>query len=118
VTVFCMRAAGGGRQCALAACRTVSAIMVIVVTVTTVLGCTGLGPVQPMSGGTWHVDYHTGWGRYDETEEMNRAMKAASDYCLGRGQNMDVIDTQSRPGGLRMSYASVHFRCTPETSDH
>jgi hypothetical protein len=103
-------AASAERSCAPVACRMVSAI--IVLSVTTALGCTGLDPVQPASGGTWYVGYHTGWGRYDESEEMNKAMKAASDYCLGRGQHMVVIDTQARPGGLRMSYASVHFRCT------
>jgi hypothetical protein len=96
--------------------RMVSATMVIVVTVTTALGCTGLDPVQRGSGGTWYVGYHTGWGRYNEAEEMNTAMKAACDYCLERGQHMGVIDTQARPGGLRMSYAVVHFRCTPEAS--
>lgn len=95
----------------------VRAMTVTVLIVATATGCAGLDPVQPASGGTWYVGYHTGWGRYNQTEEMNKAIKAASDYCLARGQHMSVIDAQSRPGGLRVSYASVHFRCMPQISE-
>ena len=87
-----------------------------VVTVATALGCTGLDPVQPASGGSWYVGYHTGWGPYNEADEMSKAIKAASDFCLARGQHMSVIDSHSRPGGVSMSYASVHFRCTTQPS--
>jgi len=110
-------AASAERPRASGACRIVSALTIIAVIVTTAAGCTGLDPVQPASGGTWTVGYHTGWGRYSVSEEMNHAMKAASDYCLARGQQMGVIDTEARDGGLRMSYASVHFRCTAQTAE-
>src|SRR5215831_5130552 len=79
-----------------------------------VVGCAETGPVQPARDGTYTVASNSGLGRYSETDEPNKAMKAATDYCNQFGMHMHALDTTSRPGRLRVSYAVVTFKCAAD----
>ena len=85
-------------------------MVILPVILTQASGC-GLTPVQVESDDTYHVEYSSGMGAANETDEKNKAIKAAADYCTARGKHMRVIDASSRPGGLRFSYGKVHFAC-------
>jgi len=87
-----------------------AALALSAVTVIATPGCTGLDPIQPASDGTWYVGSHTGWGSHGETSDKSKAIKAASDFCLARGQHMVMLDAHAK-NDLAMSSASVHFKC-------
>ena len=75
-------------------------------------GCAEVSAVQPVVGGTYTVSSNSSLRASDPNVELNKAIKAATDYCSSFGQKMRIIDSHTKPNRLGTpAVGSVHFRC-------
>lgn len=77
-----------------------------------VTGCAEVTAVRPAEGGTLTVASNSGLGRTSTELELNKAIKAANDYCSALGQQTSIVNGTTRPGSLgRVAVGRVNFRC-------
>ena len=88
-------------------------ILLLAIPVILVTGCQSVSDVVPAGAGTFMVGSEVRGGFSSWAEVRALTLNRASEYCAGKGKEMEQVDSKTRGArGWTPQEAELTFRCT------